>query len=87
MVRPRLRSRRVPGCKPDSTEDPPVWGLLQVKSCAEVKHPPVGVMSKLGKCGAKLRCRPRHLTAVQNYEVRSKIALVLLQNGSLIQLS
>ncbi|GBL78703.1 Jerky -like [Araneus ventricosus] len=34
--------------------------------------------------GCQLRCRPRHLTEVQNYEVRPKIALVLLQNGTLI---
>ncbi|GBM29959.1 hypothetical protein AVEN_167437-1 [Araneus ventricosus] len=34
--------------------------------------------------GCQLRCYPRHLTTVQNYEVRPKIALVLLQNGTLI---
>ncbi|GBL93442.1 hypothetical protein AVEN_59651-1 [Araneus ventricosus] len=39
-----------------------------------------GVEVWRGEC--QLRCR--HLTAVQNYEVRPKIALVLLQNGTLI---
>ncbi|GBM78439.1 hypothetical protein AVEN_96774-1 [Araneus ventricosus] len=29
-------------------------------------------------------CRPRHLTVVQNCEIRPKIALVLLQNETLI---
>ena len=34
--------------------------------------------------GCQLRCRPRHLTGVQNDDVRPKIAIVLLQNGTLI---
>ncbi|GBM89908.1 hypothetical protein AVEN_84294-1 [Araneus ventricosus] len=29
----------------------------------------------------QFRCRSHHLTTVQNYEVRPKIALVLIQNG------
>ncbi|GBL75310.1 hypothetical protein AVEN_194527-1 [Araneus ventricosus] len=29
-----------------------------------------------------VKCRPRHLTTVQNYEVRPKIALLFLQNGT-----
>ncbi|GBN16466.1 hypothetical protein AVEN_196922-1 [Araneus ventricosus] len=32
-------------------------------------------------------CRLRHLTEIQNYEVRPKIALVLIQNGSLVILT
>ncbi|GBL90706.1 hypothetical protein AVEN_219367-1 [Araneus ventricosus] len=35
----------------------------------------------------QIRCRPRHLTTVQNDEVRPKIALVLLQDGALLKLS
>ncbi|GBL93699.1 hypothetical protein AVEN_166746-1 [Araneus ventricosus] len=34
--------------------------------------------------GCQLRRRPRHLTAAQNFDVRPRIALVLLQNGTLI---
>ncbi|GFX56408.1 hypothetical protein TNCV_2243401 [Trichonephila clavipes] len=33
-----------------------------------LKCPPVGVVEKLGE-GYQLRCRPRHLTMVQNNEV------------------
>ncbi|GBM43124.1 hypothetical protein AVEN_148693-1 [Araneus ventricosus] len=49
--------------------------LLHVKSYVVVS----GSLER----GCQLRCRPRHLTEVQNYEVRPKIALVLLQNGTL----
>ncbi|GBL87375.1 hypothetical protein AVEN_118328-1 [Araneus ventricosus] len=47
-------------------------------------RPPAAVVRKLGEGGGQLRCRPRHLTDVQNDEVHPKIALVLLQNGTLI---
>ncbi|GBN40733.1 hypothetical protein AVEN_125519-1 [Araneus ventricosus] len=63
-----------------------VWGLLHTKSYAVAKRPLVSVVRKIEK-GCQLRRRPRHLTAVQNDEVRSKIALVLLQNGALMQLN
>ncbi|GBN08687.1 hypothetical protein AVEN_203079-1, partial [Araneus ventricosus] len=43
------------------------WGLLHAKSYAVAKRPPVGVAWKFGE-GCQLRCRPRHLTVVQNYE-------------------
>ncbi|GBL87641.1 hypothetical protein AVEN_165239-1 [Araneus ventricosus] len=59
-----------------------VWGLLHVKSVV-TKRPPTGVVGSLER-GCQLRCRSRHLTAVQNDEVRPKIALVLLQNAALI---
>ncbi|GBO23477.1 hypothetical protein AVEN_150936-1 [Araneus ventricosus] len=55
-----------------------VWGLLHAKSDEVAKRPPVCVVRKFGE-----GCRPRHLTMVQNYEVRPKITLVLLQNGTL----
>ncbi|GBM83857.1 hypothetical protein AVEN_145079-1 [Araneus ventricosus] len=32
----------------------------------------------------QLRCHPRHLTAVQNDELRQKISLMLLQNETLV---
>ncbi|GBM76444.1 hypothetical protein AVEN_31133-1 [Araneus ventricosus] len=35
--------------------------------------------------GCQLRCRPCHLTAVQNFEVSPQIAVVSLENGKLIQ--
>ncbi|GBO32729.1 hypothetical protein AVEN_247776-1 [Araneus ventricosus] len=34
--------------------------------------------------GCQFRRRPRHLTTVENYEVRPKIGLVLFQNGRLV---
>ncbi|GBM26083.1 hypothetical protein AVEN_12844-1 [Araneus ventricosus] len=54
--------------------------MVHVKS-VRAKCPPVGIVRKFGE-GSQLRCRPRHLTAIQNYKVRPKIALVLLQNGT-----
>ncbi|GFY25175.1 transposable element Tc3 transposase [Trichonephila clavipes] len=36
---------------------------------SSLKDPPVDVVCKLGE-GCRIRCRPRHLTMVQNYEVR-----------------
>ncbi|GBM65278.1 hypothetical protein AVEN_193812-1 [Araneus ventricosus] len=46
-----------------------VWGLLHAKSYIVAKRPPVGVARKFGEGGCQLRCRPRHLIEVQNYEV------------------
>ncbi|GBM95697.1 hypothetical protein AVEN_93186-1 [Araneus ventricosus] len=37
--------------------------------------------------GCQLRCCPLHLTATENYEVRPKISLAVLQNGTLIYLN
>ncbi|GBM93021.1 hypothetical protein AVEN_219835-1 [Araneus ventricosus] len=84
---PRWPSGRVSalgpeGSKPDSTEDP-CMGLLHTQSYVVAKRPPVGVAWKFGE-GVPAQCRPRHLTVFQNYEVRPKVALVLLQNGTLI---
>ncbi|GBN81864.1 hypothetical protein AVEN_231473-1 [Araneus ventricosus] len=56
-----------------------VWGLLDVKSYVVVKRLPAGLVRSLER-RCQLRC-PRRPTAVQNYEVYPKIALVLLQNG------
>ncbi|GBM38569.1 hypothetical protein AVEN_29394-1, partial [Araneus ventricosus] len=38
----KVSGRRAPGSKPDSTEDPRVWGLLHAKSYAVTKRSPVG---------------------------------------------
>ncbi|GBO40690.1 hypothetical protein AVEN_56339-1 [Araneus ventricosus] len=70
----RSRDRKVPGSKPNSTEDPP--GPLLVKSY-------VGGQTCSHWCSEEV-WREGHLTAVQNDEVRPKIALVSLRNGTLI---
>ncbi|GBN29884.1 hypothetical protein AVEN_178989-1 [Araneus ventricosus] len=79
--RARLRGRRVPGSKPDSTEDPPCIGPVEREIIR--RGPNVLPLVWFGSLerGCQLRCRPRHLTEIQNDEVRPKIALVLLQNG------
>ncbi|GBN26897.1 hypothetical protein AVEN_167697-1 [Araneus ventricosus] len=46
-MRSRPRGRRVPGSKPDSTEDPP--DLLHVKSHVVAKRSPAGVVRKFGE--------------------------------------
>ncbi|GBL96376.1 hypothetical protein AVEN_43698-1 [Araneus ventricosus] len=83
VVRSRPRGRRVPGSKSDSSEDPPLMGSLHGKLYVVAKCRPVGVVRKFGE-GCQLRCRPRHLTEFENYKVSPKIALVFLQNGTLI---
>ncbi|GBL72256.1 hypothetical protein AVEN_115220-1 [Araneus ventricosus] len=70
---------RIPGSKLHST----VRGPLRVKLHVVVKRHPIGVAREPGE-EYKLRCRPCHLTAVQNYEIRPKIELVLRQNEKLI---
>ncbi|GBO28066.1 hypothetical protein AVEN_37790-1, partial [Araneus ventricosus] len=69
---------------PNPLKIPRVLGLLHVKSY-------VGGQTSSRWCGAEtwrgrceLRCRPRHLTVVQNCDARPKITLVLLQNGTLM---
>ncbi|GBL84321.1 hypothetical protein AVEN_118687-1 [Araneus ventricosus] len=84
-VRSRLRNRRIPGSKPNPTEDLSCKGLLHVKSYVVAKRPPMWSGSlERSASSSVFKCRPRRLTAVQNYEIRPKIALVLLQNGTLI---
>ncbi|GBL75328.1 hypothetical protein AVEN_194539-1 [Araneus ventricosus] len=62
----RVRGGTVPGSKRDSIEDGPVARSGQ--------HPPAGVARKLGECV------PVQVSfSVQNYEIRPKIDLVLLQ--------
>ncbi|GBO23556.1 hypothetical protein AVEN_188867-1 [Araneus ventricosus] len=85
MSRPRWPSgkvlgRRVPGSRSDSV----VYG-----ACCTLTHtqwPNVLPLVWRGSLerGCQLRRRPRHLTVVQNYEERPKIALVLPENRTLI---
>ncbi|GFV19162.1 hypothetical protein TNCV_3223801 [Trichonephila clavipes] len=57
--------------EPSTAEDPPCRGGQCTLNLSRIKCPPVGVQWKLGEVGAsQLRCRSRHLTEVQNYEVR-----------------
>ncbi|GBM26741.1 hypothetical protein AVEN_175894-1 [Araneus ventricosus] len=79
VVSSRPRGRRVPIAKPDSAKEPAckwVWCTLD----------PSGLLVWCGSLerGCELRCGSRHLTMAQNCEFRSKIALVLLQNETLI---
>ncbi|GBL85469.1 hypothetical protein AVEN_34643-1 [Araneus ventricosus] len=84
MVRSRLRCRRVKSSKPDSTEYPPRMGPLAGQIIRRGPNDlPLQWCGSLER-GCQLRFRPRHLTVVQNYEVHPKIALVLLQNLTLI---
>ncbi|GBL78350.1 hypothetical protein AVEN_42876-1 [Araneus ventricosus] len=83
VVRSRLRARRIPGSKPDSMKINRAWGPSHAKPYLVTKCPPAGVVQSLEK-GCQLRCSRRHLTVVQNYEVGPEIALLLLQNGTLI---
>ncbi|GBN14357.1 hypothetical protein AVEN_36723-1 [Araneus ventricosus] len=67
MVRSPLWGRRVPGSKPDSTEDPPCMGPVARQVIRSCQTPTVGVAWKLGErvpaqvsssssdCGSKLR--------------------------------
>ncbi|GBM17247.1 hypothetical protein AVEN_223789-1 [Araneus ventricosus] len=95
VVRPR--GLRVPGSNPNSTNEPPCkwsWCTPNVLPLVWCPQPTstdspigfrvhVGVVRKFGE-GWQIRCLPRHLIVVQNNEVRLKIALMLLQNGTLI---
>ncbi|GBN90589.1 hypothetical protein AVEN_180277-1 [Araneus ventricosus] len=81
VVRSRPRGERIPGSKPDSTEEPQckrVWLKLNPSGPNVLPLVWCGSLER----GCKLRCRPRHLTTVQNYEVCPKIPLVLIQNAT-----
>ncbi|GFW32922.1 hypothetical protein TNCV_1774871 [Trichonephila clavipes] len=60
-----------------TVEHPPCRGgqCMPKMSRALLKSSPIGVMWKLGEEGCQLRCRPRHLTKVQNYQGPSSNAL------------
>ncbi|GBM12961.1 hypothetical protein AVEN_164012-1 [Araneus ventricosus] len=83
-----VRSRRAEGFQvrnPIPLKIRRVLGLLYAKSYVKggAKCPPLGVMRKFGE-GVPAHVSSYNLTELQNYEVRPKIALVLLQNGKLI---
>ncbi|GBM53949.1 hypothetical protein AVEN_79921-1 [Araneus ventricosus] len=79
VVRSQLWGWRTPSSK--STEDPPC-----MRACCTLNNTWESNVLPLVWCGAEcqIRCRPRHLTEVQNYEVRPKIVIELLLNGTLI---
>ncbi|GBO07686.1 hypothetical protein AVEN_21865-1 [Araneus ventricosus] len=81
---PRLWDRRVPGSKPDSTEDLSCIGPVARSIIRRESNVLPLVWCGTLERGFQLRCLPRHLPAVQTDEVRPKIALVLLRNGMLI---
>ncbi|GBN85570.1 hypothetical protein AVEN_15760-1 [Araneus ventricosus] len=74
VVRSRLRDQKFPGSKPESAV---CTGLLQVKSYIRAEESSDSVVQKFGE-GCQLRCCPRHLTALQNCDGRTKIAYELL---------
>ncbi|GBM97734.1 hypothetical protein AVEN_265433-1 [Araneus ventricosus] len=78
---PQWPSGRASASKPDSTEDRRAWGLLQAKSYVRSQTSARWYGEGVPYKGCQLRCRPRHLTAVQNDEIGP---LVLLQNGTLM---
>ncbi|GBO16176.1 hypothetical protein AVEN_214748-1 [Araneus ventricosus] len=90
VVRFRLRVRRFPSSNPYSrricgTENPP---YISEPVATQIRFRGSNVLSPLWcgslERGCQLRCRPRHLIAVQNYEVRLKIVVVLHQNRKLL---
>ncbi|GBM73321.1 hypothetical protein AVEN_246383-1 [Araneus ventricosus] len=80
VVRFRPESRRVSSSKLYFTEEPSHIGSVASKiiRSGQMLSRWCGVEVQSELC--QLRCRPRYLTAVQNYEICLKITLVLLQN-------
>ncbi|GBO18871.1 hypothetical protein AVEN_164753-1 [Araneus ventricosus] len=84
VVRCRLRDRRVPGSKPDSTKDPPcMWTRCMCNHTYGVKSPPADAMRKFGE-GAPAQVSSSSSDCGSKYKVRPKIVLVSLQNGPFI---
>ncbi|GBM13466.1 hypothetical protein AVEN_40406-1 [Araneus ventricosus] len=84
VVKVRLRDQRASSSEPDSSEDPPcVRAACTLNSTSWAKRPLGGEVRKFGY-GAPAQVSPCHLTAAQNYDVRPKIGLLLLQEGTLI---
>ncbi|GFV71102.1 hypothetical protein TNCV_698931 [Trichonephila clavipes] len=54
--------------QPSTSEDPPCRGGRCTLNTSRLKRPPVAVVWK-SREECQLRCRPRHLTMVQNTEV------------------
>ncbi|GBL74558.1 hypothetical protein AVEN_235476-1 [Araneus ventricosus] len=49
VVRSRPQGKRLPGSKPDFTENTPCMGLLQAKSYVVANRPPACVVRKFGE--------------------------------------
>ncbi|GFV14174.1 hypothetical protein TNCV_526481 [Trichonephila clavipes] len=56
--------------EPSATEDLPCRGDRCTFNLSKLKRSLVGVLWKLREWGCRIRCHPRHLTIVQNDEVR-----------------
>ncbi|GBO38530.1 hypothetical protein AVEN_128745-1 [Araneus ventricosus] len=80
---PSLLSGKAPGSKLDSSEA--VYGACCALNDTQWPNALPLVWRGSLKRGCQLRRRPRHLTMVQNYDARPKVALVLLQNETLIK--
>ncbi|GBN73964.1 hypothetical protein AVEN_18996-1 [Araneus ventricosus] len=75
-----LRGRRVLNLKRNSTKDPPfmlAFCALNYTKDSELHF--AGVVRKFGAMTCQRRCLPRHLTNVEDYEIRSKITLVCFE--------
>ncbi|GBL83592.1 hypothetical protein AVEN_196420-1 [Araneus ventricosus] len=84
VIRSRPWNRKFRIQNPIPLKSRRVLGLLHTKLSIRGQTTSRWCGAVVWRGGCKFRCRPRHLTVVQNYEVRSKIALVLLKNGTLI---
>ncbi|GFX26882.1 hypothetical protein TNCV_1840541 [Trichonephila clavipes] len=58
-----------PEFEPSIAEDPPCWWVMHVKS-VDSRKSPCWCDLLVRRRGCQFRCRPRHLTMVQNYEVQ-----------------
>ncbi|GBL81362.1 hypothetical protein AVEN_165496-1, partial [Araneus ventricosus] len=74
VVGSRPRDRRVAFRNPIPLKIRRVWGLLHAKSYGSVQTSSRWCGAEVWRGGCQLGCRPRHLTAVQNYEVRPCVA-------------
>ncbi|GBM83949.1 hypothetical protein AVEN_100086-1, partial [Araneus ventricosus] len=80
----RSRSPRVPGSKPDSTEDTPcMWARYTLNYMLEIKRPHAGVARKFGK-EMPAQVSPSSFVRGSKLRGRTKLVLVLLQNWTLI---
>ncbi|GBM37045.1 hypothetical protein AVEN_31881-1 [Araneus ventricosus] len=78
------RSGQVTSCsEPIPLKIHRVCDMLHAKSCIVAKGPHAGMVRKYRE-GGQHGCCSSHLAVVQNYEVHPKVALVLLQNETLI---
>ncbi|GBN54319.1 hypothetical protein AVEN_188184-1 [Araneus ventricosus] len=78
LAKSQLQGQKVQVRNPIPLKIRLLWGLLHVKSYVVCRRP-TGVVRKFGE-GVPAQVSPRHLTAVQNDEVRPQIALVQLRN-------